>query len=163
MDFDKELERLLVEDRSRHSWAALSLARSAELISRELHHIARDLHAIRGILVPLQHLTQSKVNLMPKTIAVGGTSNAVISATKADGTPFLITAADQVSLAASVNADVTFGAPVFNSDGTATIVVTGVNPDPSDEITATVDGVVSAPDALTISSPAPAAVTVALT
>ena len=92
-DYDSELERLYNEDRSRLTWAALTLARVAEAIALDVHHIAQDFHAIRGILVPQQQLTQSRITLMPKTIAVGGTSNAVISATKGDGTPFLITAA----------------------------------------------------------------------
>lgn len=161
-DFDAELLRLLDEDRSRHSWSAVHAARSLESIALSLHHIAVDLHAIRGTMVPLHHLTESRITLMPKTIAVGQTATAHITAAKPDGSPFLITAADSVSLAASAAADVSFGSPTVNADGSVDIVVTGVNPDAADAITATVDGVVSAPDTLTITAPAPGTVTVTL-
>jgi hypothetical protein len=161
-DFDAELLRLLDEDRTRHSWAALHAARSLESIALSLRHISIDLHAIRGTMVPLHHLTESRITLMPKSINVGQTANAVISATKADGSPFAITTADTVALVAANPANATLGAPVINADGTVTVPVTGAAPDPGDAITATVDGVASQPDTLTVTTAAPATVTVTL-
>src|ERR1700733_343340 len=112
-----------------------------------LRHIMR---VETKILKHLRHgsISQLEINIMPKTIAVGATANAVLAATGSDGNPYILSAADTISLAAAVPADVSFqsGPPTFNADGTATVVVTGVNADPGDAITATVDGVVSSSD-----------------
>jgi pyruvate kinase len=99
-----------------------------------------------------------RLTVMPKTIQVGQTATAVLKATGTDGNPFKLTSADQVALLAGTAQDVTIGTPVFMDDGSVEILLTGVNPDASDPITATVDGVTSNADTLTIEA---AAVTVA--
>jgi hypothetical protein len=105
-----------------------------------------------------------EITVMPKTIAVGEVATAKLTAVDTDGKPFLLTSADVIVLNASVPADVSFGAPTFNADGSVSVPVTGVNADPSDVISATVDAVVSNSDTLTINAPAPklASVTLAL-
>jgi len=142
----------------RYRWAA------DVAIVHALRDIAEELRRIRVILhhefVP--HISLTRITIMPKTVAPGQTATAHITAAKSDGSTYTITTADSVSLAAAVPGDVTFGAPTFNADGSCDIVVTAVNADPGDAITATVDGVTSQPDTLTISAPAPATVTVTL-
>lgn len=125
-----------------------------------LLEIADELHRIRVILDKAfsPKLDSLEITIMPKSIAVGAVATAHIVATGTDGKPFMLTAADTITPAASVPSDVTFGPPVFNADGSADIPVTGVNADAGDSITATVDGVESSADVLTIE---PAAVKVA--
>ena len=134
--------------------------------NRPLKHHHRDCDCTRCLLLRLVHIAYRilrsmhpinnlEITVMPKTIAVGEVANAVLTAVGSDGKPFPLTTADTITLAASVPADVSFGAPVFNADGTATVPVTGVNADPSDAISATVDAVVSNTDTLTITPPAP--------
>jgi hypothetical protein len=144
--------------------------RSEEHIERELRRIREALEDIsktfkqvRDILRSQQsHISVTRISIMPKTIQVGQSATAHITAAKADGSPFLITSADQVSLTAQVPADVSFGTPVINADGSVDIPVTGVNADAGDQIAATVDGIVSAPDTLTITAAAPTTVTLTL-
>src|ERR1700726_1751192 len=127
--------------------------------------LAAILRVVRKIMLHLQPLTRVTLEItMPKTITVGQTASAILTATGSDGKPFTLSAADTIALNASVPADVSFGVPVFNADGTATVPVTGLNADPSVGISATVDAVVSNTDTLTITVPAPklASVTIAL-
>jgi hypothetical protein len=135
-------------------------------MAKAIEKSAAELHRIRVILQTQfanHHIAYVRIKIMPKSIVVGATATAHVTATKPDGSPFLITAADTVMLTASVPADVTFGTPTFNPDGSVDIPVTGVNPDPGDAINATVDGVTSAaPDTLTITAPVPTTVTVTL-
>ena len=91
---------------------------------------------------------------MPKTIEVGQTATAVISGFDQFGKPFPLSSSDSISVTASVGADVTFDAPVFNADGTVSVVITGVNPDAGDSISATVDTITTNADVLTINAPA---------
>src|SRR5437879_12909915 len=93
---------------------------------------------------------------MPLTIAVGKTANAHLTGTGSDGLPFKLGSGDTFTPTAATPADVVFGTPVFNADGTVDIPVTGVNPDPGDAITVQVDAVTSNSDTLTIT---PVAVT----
>lgn len=119
-----------------------------------LWEIAHTLREIRDELKP-KFLSRARLHLMPKTVTVGQTANAVISGVDQFGNPFPLTSADTISIAASTPADVTFGAVTFPGDGTALVVVTAVNADPGDGITATV-GSFTATDTLTIEAPAPA-------
>lgn len=100
---------------------------------------------------------------MPKTITVGQTSTAHIVATGTDGNPFILTASDTIALTASTPADVTFGTPTFNADGSVDVVVTGVNADSGDSITAQVDTVTTNADVLTITAPVVTVATATLT
>ena len=126
--------------------------------------LLRLVHIAYRILRSMNPINNLEITIMPKTIAVGEVAQAVLTAVDTDGKPFPLTSADTIALNASVPADVTFGTPVFNADGTASIPVTGVSADPSDVISATVDAVVSNSDTLTITPPAPklASVTLAL-
>lgn len=145
---------------ARDEWSTLALLEIAE----SAREIAAELRRIRVILHKefAPHLTRLELTLMPKTVQVGQTATAHITATKADGTPFPITSSDTLTLAAATAADVTFGTPTFNADGSADVVVTAVNADPGDAITATLDGVASNSDTLTITAAGPATVTLAL-
>jgi hypothetical protein len=100
-------------------------------------------------------LTKASIDLMPKTIEVGQTANAVINAVDQFGNPFPLTGL-AVQYVASIPGDVTFG-PV-NPDGSDTI--TGVNADAGNAISANItraDGTVitAAPDTLTITPAVP--------
>jgi len=126
--------------------------------------ILRDIrHYVRLILYHLNPIRSVEITIMPKTIAVGATANAVIAAFDQLGKPFPLTPTDVIALAASVPTDVSFGTPSVNPDGTATIVVTGVAPDAGDSITATVSGVTSSADVLTVTAPVPVLTTMTLT
>ena len=119
-----------------------------------LFEIAHVLREIRDELRP-KFLSRVRLHLMPKTLTVGQTANAVISAVDQFGNPFPLTSANNISVAASTPADVTIGAVSFPGDGTAVVVVTAVSADPGDGITATVDSF-SATDTLVIEAPVPA-------
>ena len=109
-------------------------------------------------LVRSKIISRLEITIMPKTILVGASALAHLVATGTDGKPFVLSAADTIALAAATPGDVSFGPPVFNADGSADVPVTGVNADPGDAITATVDGVPSNSDTLTV---APAVANVA--
>lgn len=135
-------------------------------IARHFEKCADELHRIRVILqagLGNRNIAYVRIKIMPKTIVVGATATAHVTATKSDGTVFPITSADTVTLMAATPADVTFGAPVFNADGSVDIPVIGVSADAGDAVSASVDGVTSAtPDTLIITAPVPAAVTITL-
>jgi hypothetical protein len=127
-----------------------------------LRHIARDTHRILRTLNPIHHL---EITIMPKTIAVGATATVFLTAVGTDGKPWVFSPADVIALSAAVPGDVSFAPPVIAADGSSvTVVVTGVAADAGDAITATVDGVTSNPDMLTVGAPASkiASVTLAL-
>lgn len=132
-----------------------------ERIETLLGEIVHALREIRDELKP-KRLAKARIELMPKTIQVGQTSTALIQGLDQNGQPFAIQASD-VSLTAAVPADVSFGTPTANPDGSVSIVVTGVNADTGDGITATVLGVTSNSDTLTISAPAPVLTSLQLT
>ena len=133
-------------------------------IREDLREIVNALHAILDELQEVEHdvhpkpvpqLFQGKVNLMPKTIQVGGTSLATLVCLDQNGQPFTLDATYKEQYSASAPADVTVGTP--NADGSATI--TGVAADPGDTIGCSItrpDGVVitAGTDVLTI-TPAP--------
>src|ERR1035438_5709774 len=101
------------------------------------------------------HLKSARVFLMPATINVGQTANAVILALDQNGQPFTLDSTYQVAYNASAPADVSFS-PV-NPDGSDTVA--GVNADPGDAISATItrpDGVVinASADTLTVTAAA---------
>ena len=135
-------------------------------VIEELRRIAAILGDIRENTTPKQ-LSGARITLMPKSIVVGGTASAVIAGFDQFGKPFPISSSDSVTLQASTAADVTFGSPSFNADGTVTVSMTGVNPDDSDSITAVVADptgtVTSSADVLTITAPAPVLTTATLT
>jgi hypothetical protein len=127
-----------------------------ELIETQ-EQIVHQLKRLCEILTP-KRIKHVRTTLMPKSITVGQTATAHIVATGSDGNPFVLSATDAISPMASAPGDITFGTPVFNADGSCDIVVTGVNVDAGDTISASVDGVTSSSDVLTIT---PVAVTVA--
>ena len=100
---------------------------------------------------------------MPKTITVGQTANAHLVGTGSDGQSFKLGSGDTFTPSATTPADVTFGAPVFNADGSVDIPVTGVAADASDSITVQVDAVTSNADVLTITAAVPTLASVNLT
>jgi len=153
-----------VEYHYRHTWSSD--------MSHDKHHccidpaVREDLREIIKLLQeifnelqnppPAQQLKQGKVNLMPKTIQVGGTSLATLVCLDQNGQPMTLDATFKEAYSASAPADVTVGTP--NADGSATI--TGVAPDPGDTIGCAItrpDGVVitASPDVLTITPPPP--------
>jgi hypothetical protein len=133
--------------------------------NRPLRHHHRDCDCTRcllhRILCLLRRISRStnpinnlEITIMPKTIAVGATATATLTAVGTDGKPWVFSPADVIALNASVPADVSFAAPVIAADGSSvTVVLTGVNADPSNPISATVDGVVSNSDVLTVGAP----------
>jgi hypothetical protein len=103
-------------------------------------------------------ISQARITVMPKTIEVGKTSTATISAQDQNGAPIVIDATYTVNYSASNPASVSIGTP--NPDGSA--VITGVAADPGNSISAVITrpdgGTVSAsPDTLIITSPPPPA------
>jgi hypothetical protein len=128
----------------------------------DFHKLLCEIQWIRAILTP-KVLFTAEIKLMPKTIVVGGTSNAVLAGFDQFGKPFPLTSADTITPVSSTPADETFGAPTFNADGTATIVVTGLVATAGDSISASVGGVASSSDTLTITAPAPVLTTATLT
>ena len=143
--------------------AILIEARAMESGARDLHFIAQYLKDIRDILKlhPNHQPDRSELTIMPKTIVAGTTATAHITATRA-GNPFVLTSSDAVALVATTPGDVTFAAPVFNADGSCDIIISGLSADPGDSITATVDGITSNADVLTITAAGPDAVTLTL-
>jgi hypothetical protein len=133
-------------------------------ISESLASIDSTLSAIRVILQSAlgPHLQSARITIMPKTITVGQSATAHITAANSDGSVFPITATTHLAVGAAQGTDVAIGAPTFNADGSVDIPITGVAADPSDGITATVDGVASNTDILTITAAAPATVTLTL-
>lgn len=162
IEYDSEIRHHL-DLRHLDTVALLLIARGVESGSRDLHFIAQYLREIRDILKlhPNHQPDRSEITIMPKSIVAGSTSTAHIVATL-KGNPFVLTSADAVALVAAVPGDVTFAAPVFNADGSCDIVITGINADAGDSITATVDGITSNADILTITAAGPDAVTLTL-
>src|SRR6266481_8659855 len=148
LNLDHGLDRVFVEILEEIAKAAEELRRIRVILQHEFKH---------------QHVTHVRIKLMPKTIAVGETATAHVTATKPDGTVFPITTADTLVLSAATPANVSFGTAVFNADGSADVPVTGVAAVPGDAISAMVDAVsTTTPDILTITIPAPATVSIAL-
>jgi hypothetical protein len=141
------------------SWPLPSTRDFHELL-KEVRKIAQDVHAIRTILAR-PHLTRLELSIMPKTIEVGQTAVAHLTGVGSDGNPFAFTAANNITMSGDANAS--FGPPTFNADGSADVVVTALAVDPADDISATVDGVGSNRDTLTIVAAAPTLSTVTLT
>jgi hypothetical protein len=120
--------------------------RDLEGLSRKIHQVEDEqntlstkLDQILDRLTP--KLQKGSVNLMPKTIAVGGTSLATLALVDTTGAPMVIDATYTVQYSASNPASVSVG--TVNPDGSA--VITGVSADPGNTIGATVtrpDGVV---------------------
>jgi hypothetical protein len=150
-----ELERMT--DSTRSFWALHE-------ISESLASIDSTLSAIRVILQSAlgPHLQSARITIMPKTITVGQSATAHITAANSDGSVFPITATTALVVGAAQGTDVAIGSPTFNADGSVSIPITGVAADPSDGITATVDGISSNTDILTITAAAPATVTLTL-
>lgn len=115
------------------------IVRLLRKIFDELQEIEID---VRPKTVP--QLFQGKVNLMPKTIPVGGTSLATLVCLDQNGSPFTLDATYTEAYSASAPADVTVGAT--NADGSATI--TGVAADPGD----TIGCVITRPDGVAITA-----------
>jgi hypothetical protein len=141
----EEFDRAGREDRSGGQWALLSAADS-------LRKIAHELSAIRAILEPHHQLTRLELTLMPATIAVGAVATATLLGFDQNGNAFAIPASATIVMNAATPADVSFGTPVFNADGSVSVPVTAVNADPGDAISATVNGIVSTVDTLTITT-----------
>ena len=120
----------------------------------EFQRLIREVRGIRVLLGKEAKLTSARVELMPKSIAVGGTANALIQGFDQFGQPFSLNGVP-VTPVASAPADVSFGTPTVNADGSVSVVVTGVNADPGDSISASVGSVTSSADVLTITPPAP--------
>jgi hypothetical protein len=130
------------------------LREELRLLRRENKELRRIEHDVR----PHLNLSKGQVNLMPKTIPVGGTANATLNLVGSDGNPFKIDATYIVAYAASVAGDVSLG--TVNPDGS--VVITGVNADPGDVIGCTVtppsgsgSPVTLTPDTLTITQVTP--------
>lgn len=122
-----------------------------------LLELVDELRCIRGILKSLL-IHKVEVNLVPQTIAVGQSAVAVLTATGSNGQPYILSATDTIALSSSTPADESFGAPIFNSDGTVSVPVTGLAVASGDTISAVVDGVTSTTDTLTITAAAPVTV-----
>jgi hypothetical protein len=128
---------------------------------RELLETAEEqLVALQEILQVLRRpiLTFARVTIMPKTVPVGGTANAVIQGLDQNGQPFVLDATYKVAYQSSTPADESFS-PV-NADGSDTIAALAASPAAGDQISATItrpDGVVisATPDVLTITAATP--------
>jgi hypothetical protein len=125
------------------------LSKKVHRVEDEQNILSKKLDQILDRLLP--KLEKGSVNLMAKTIAVGGTSLATLALVDTTGAAMVIDATYRVTYAASNPASVSIGA--VNPDGSA--VLTGVSADPGNTIGATVtrpDGVVISlsPDTLVI-------------
>ena len=125
-------------------------------IKKSLSDILRALTQILLLLKQKPHLSKGKVIVMPKTIEVGQTAQAVLQGVDQNGNPFPLDASYRVQPTASNPADVESGTP--NPDGS--FVVTALAVDPADMIGAQVtrpDGttITFDPDTLTIEPATP--------
>jgi len=129
-----------------------------KLLRELLKNAEKQLHVQREILGRLQQqpiLTKARISIMPKTVPVGGTANAVIKGVDQNGQPFVLDATYKVTYQSSAPADESFS-PV-NADGSDTIAALAPSAASGDQISASItrpDGVVinATPDVLTITA-----------
>lgn len=137
---------LLMSNHDSHEqaqWRGEVLARLTE-ISRNTSALVLITSDIRHLLKHKFIITRARISVMPKTIQVGQTSTATISAQDQNGQPIAVDSTYQVSYSSSNSANVSFG--TVNPDGSC--VITGVAADPSNSIAA----VITRPDGGTVSA-----------